>query len=52
MGVDRRHILRLGGIATAGTLAGCFGTSSGQDENRSDDEQDGANGTTGGQSYD
>ncbi|MFA9418375.1 hypothetical protein [Natrinema sp. HArc-T2] len=51
MEFDRRHVLRLGGIATTGMLAGCFGTSSEQDGNGSDDEQDGDDGTTGGRSY-
>ena len=51
MGLDRRHVLRLGGIATAGTLAGCFGASSGQDGDGAGDEQEDDGGAASGQSY-
>ncbi|SER43933.1 plasmid stabilization protein [Natrinema salaciae] len=51
MKFDRRHVLRLGGIATVGSLAGCFGSGNEEDATDSDDEQETNDGTDGGRSY-
>lgn len=50
--IPRRHLLRLGGLATAGTVAGCLGDSGGEggeaDDGGDDGEADGGQAADGG----